>query len=84
MADLLDLVLLDPGPRPIPIYEAIVRFTGMNIKQARKIAGSTPAEIITQVPPSQAEALKVQIEATGASIELRPAGEPGAPTDMLA
>lgn len=83
MEDPVDLRLLDPGPRPIPIYQTMVGLTAMNIKQARKLVDASPVTIISQVPRSQAEGLKVEFEATGASVELGPAGPPGAPTDLL-
>ncbi len=80
---LLDLYLLDPGPRPIPIYNTVVELSGLNIKKARKIVDDAPASILTQVPETQAQALKLQLEASGASLELRPAGAPGAETDLI-
>jgi hypothetical protein len=57
--------------------------TKLNLKQARKIVDGAPQAILTQVPQSQAAALKVEFEATGAAVELRPAGTPGEPTDLL-
>jgi ribosomal protein L7/L12 len=44
---------------------------------------SAPQAVITRVPQTQAEALKVELEASGAVIELRPAGAPGASTDLI-
>jgi large subunit ribosomal protein L7/L12 len=78
-----DLYLLDPGPRPIPIYNVIVRLTGLNIKQARRVADAAPVAIVTQVPPGQADALKIELAPTGARLELRPGGPPGAETDLI-
>ena len=80
---LVDIVVVDPGVRPIPIYDAVRRFTGLNVKQARKLVDAPPQAIITQVPLRQAEALKIELEAFGATLELRSAGAPGAPTDLL-
>jgi ribosomal protein L7/L12 len=80
---LVDIVVLDPGARPIPIYDAVRRFTRLNVKQARKLVDAPPQAIITQVPHRQAEALKIELEAFGATLELRSAGTPGEPTDLL-
>jgi ribosomal protein L7/L12 len=80
---LVDIVVVDPGIRPIPIYNTVVKFTRLNLKQARKLVDSPPQAIITKVPRSQAEALRIELEASGATLELRPAGAPGAPTDLL-
>lgn len=81
--ELVDMVVVDPGVRPIPIYDAVRRFTRLNVKQARKLVDEPPQAIITQVPLRHAEALKVELEAFGAIIELRPAGAPGAATDLV-
>lgn len=80
---LVDIVVVDPGTRPIPIYDAVRRFTRLNVKQARKLVDTPPQAIITQVPLRQAEALKIELEAFGGTLELRPAEAPGAPTDLL-
>jgi ribosomal protein L7/L12 len=80
---LVDIVVVDPGVRRIPVYDAVRRFTGLNVKQARKLVDAPPQAIITQVPLRQAEALKIELEASGATLELRPAGAPGAPTDLI-
>jgi hypothetical protein len=40
--------------------------------------------LITRVPKVQAEALKIEMEAFGAAIELQAStGSPGAPTDLI-
>ena len=80
---LVDIVVVDPGPRPIPVYDAVRRFTRLNSKQARKLVDAPQQAIITQVPLRQAQALRTELEACGATLELRPAGVPGAPTDLL-
>jgi ribosomal protein L7/L12 len=70
---LVDIVLLDP----------VDRFTALNLKQARKLVDALPRAIITQVPRSQASALKIELEAFGAIVELRAAGAPDEPTDIV-
>ena len=79
----VDIVVMDSGVRPIPIYDAIRRFRRLNIKQARKRGDAPPQAIITQVPRPQAEALKVELEAFGAILERRAARTPGAATDLV-
>jgi large subunit ribosomal protein L7/L12 len=83
-AEFVDVVVTDPGVRPIPIYNTVVRLTGLNVKQARKLVDDPPKAVVTYVPRTQAEALRVELEATGAKIELHAAGEPGAATDLIA
>jgi large subunit ribosomal protein L7/L12 len=80
--ELVDIWLTDQGPRPIRIYQRVDSLSSLNLKQARKLVDSAPAAVLTQVPRTQAAALKAEFEATGAIAELRPAGAPGAPTDL--
>jgi large subunit ribosomal protein L7/L12 len=80
---LVDIWVTDRGPRPIPVYTRVDHLTRLNLKQARKLVDSAPQAIITHVPQTQAEAIKVELEAFGAAIELRPAGAPGAATDLI-
>jgi ribosomal protein L7/L12 len=82
-AELVDIVLLDPGPRPIGIYKAVERFTALNVKQARKLVDDPPQVILSQVPSAQAEALRIEIEGFGATLQLRPASAAGGSTDLL-
>jgi ribosomal protein L7/L12 len=81
--ELVDIAVLDHGPRPIAIYKLVDRFTALNIKQARKLVDAPPQVIISRVPITQAEALKIEMEAFGATFELRVAGAAGAPTDLI-
>ena len=81
--ELVDIVLLDHGPRPIAIYKVVDRFTALNIKQARKLVDAPPQVIVSRVPIAQAEALKIEMEAFGATFELRAAEAAGAPTDLI-
>jgi ribosomal protein L7/L12 len=81
--ELVDIVLLDHGPRPIAIYQVVHRFTGLNIKQVRKLVDAPPQVILSRVPAVQAQALRSEMEALGATFELRASGAPGAPTDLI-
>ncbi len=80
--ELVDIALLDPGPRPIPIYRLVDRLTALTVKQARKLVDAPPQVIISQIPIAQATALKIELEGFGATLELRAAGTAGAPTDL--
>jgi large subunit ribosomal protein L7/L12 len=80
---LVDIWVIDRGPRPIRVYQKVDHLTRLNLKQARKLVDSAPQAVITQVPRTQAEALKIEMEATGAIVELRPAETPGGPSDLV-
>jgi large subunit ribosomal protein L7/L12 len=81
---LVDIIVGDAGQRPIGLYNLVKGFTALNIKQARKLVDGAPQPVITRVPKTQAEGIKIEIEALGATVELRAsAGPVGAPTDLL-
>ena len=81
-AELVDIWITDTGPRPIAIYKRVDHLSNLNLKQVRKLVDAAPAAVLSRVPQAQAAALKVEFEATGAIVELRPAGAAGAPTDL--
>ena len=82
--DLVDLVLLQRGDRPVAIEQTVRRLTSLSAKAAHKLVESEPLPqvLIAQLPRGQGEALKLELEAVGAVLELRPSGPPGAPTDL--
>jgi ribosomal protein L7/L12 len=74
-APLVDVVLDDPGPRPIGIYNLVRRlhFGDLNTKQAKKLVDSAPQTILPRMARTQAEAIKIELEALGAQVRLVPA-----------
>jgi ribosomal protein L7/L12 len=82
--EFVDVVVTDPGVRPIPIYHAVVRLTGMNVRLARRLVDDPPKAVVTHVPRTQAEAIKLELEASGATVALQSARTPGAVTDLVA
>ena len=82
--ELVDIVVTNSGQRRIGVYNIVQRLTKLNIKQCRKLVDQAPQSVITRVPTVQAEALKIEMEAFGASVELKAStGSPGAPTDLI-
>ena len=71
---LVDVILLDAGRMPVGIYRIIRRVSSLNVKQAKARVGAAPGPIITGIAKVQAEAIKVEIEALGAVVQLREAG----------
>jgi len=70
-AGLVDVILLDAGQTPVGIYRVIRRVTTLNVKQARARVDAAPGPIITGLARVQAEAIKVELEAHGAIVQLR-------------
>ena len=74
----VDIVLLDAGRVRNRVYSLVARWgTGLDVKKARKLVDAAPGPIITGMPAAQAEAIKLELEAVGAVVELRPS-EPAA------
>jgi large subunit ribosomal protein L7/L12 len=69
---LVDVILQDAGERPIRVYKVVHGLTDLNAKQAKKLVDSAPQPIFTQMPKDQADAIKVELEARGATIDLKP------------
>lgn len=75
-ASLVDVVLDDPGQRPVGIYNLVrrLRFDDLNTKQVKKLVDSAPQTILPRMARTQAEAIKIEMEALGAQVRLVPAG----------
>jgi ribosomal protein L7/L12 len=69
-------VLDDPGQRPIGICNLVrrFRFDGLTTRQVKKLADSAPLTILPRMGRTQAEAIKIELEAPGAQVRLVPAG----------
>ena len=70
---LMDVILEDPGERPIGIYNLVRRYTNLNVKQAKKLVDSAPRTILLRMAGTQAEAIKLELEGLGARVRLAPA-----------
>jgi ribosomal protein L7/L12 len=73
---LFDLVVEDDGPQPIGVWSLIQRASKLDITrtQAQKMFKSGEHPVVGGLPEPQAEALKVEFEALGATVRLGPAG----------
>jgi ribosomal protein L7/L12 len=76
---LVDLVVEADGQQPIGVWSLIQRASKLDITrtQARKMLKSGEQPVIRGLPKSQAEGLKVEFEALGATVRLAPAGSDG-------
>lgn len=72
-ASLMDVILDDPGERPVGIYQIVHRLTDLNAKQAKKLVDSAPQAILRRMTRTQAEAIKIELEGLGAQVRLAPA-----------
>lgn len=66
-----DVILVSPGDKKIQVIKIIRDLTGLGLKEAKEIADTAPKAVKTAVSKEEAEKLKVQFEAEGATIELK-------------
>ena len=58
--------------RKIGIIKAVRESTGLGIKDARDLVDAVPKVIRDRLPLAEAEKLKAQLEAVGATVSLKP------------
>ncbi|MBB6050328.1 50S ribosomal protein L7/L12 [Armatimonas rosea] len=66
-----DVVLVSPGDKKIQVIKVIRDVTGLGLKEAKEIADTAPKAVKTGVSKDEADKLKAQFEAEGATIELK-------------
>lgn len=66
-----DVVLVSPGDKKIQVIKIIRDLTGLGLKEAKEIADTAPKAVKTGVSKDEAEKMKAQFEAEGASVELK-------------
>jgi hypothetical protein len=73
---LVDLIVEDDGQQPIGVWSLIQRASKLDITrtQARKMLKSGEQPVIVGLPKPQAEALKVEFEALGATVRVTSGG----------
>jgi large subunit ribosomal protein L7/L12 len=66
-----DVVLTDAGAKKINVIKAIRGLTGLGLKEAKAAAEEVPSTIKEGISKEDAEAAKAELEAAGASVELK-------------
>lgn len=66
-----DVVLTDVGGSKLQVVKAVRNATGLNIKEAKALVDGAPATLKEGVAKEEAEKIKEEIEATGATVELK-------------
>ena len=66
-----DVVLVAPGGTKLQVVKLVKELTGLGLKEAKEIVDSSPKAIKEGVAKDEAEALKTQLEAAGAEVELK-------------
>ena len=66
-----DVVMTDFGSEKIKVIKEVRGITGLGLADAKKLVEGVPAKIKEGVSKEDAEAVKAQLEAAGATVELK-------------
>jgi large subunit ribosomal protein L7/L12 len=66
-----DVILKAAGGSKLAVVKLVKELTGAGLKEAKEIVDSAPAPIKEGIAKDEAEALKAQLEAAGAEVELK-------------
>ena len=66
-----DVILKDAGAKKINVIKAVRGLTGLGLKEAKEAVESAPTEIKQGVSKEDAEAAKAELEAAGATVEVK-------------
>ena len=66
-----DVVLNAAGDKKIQVIKEVRALTSLGLKEAKDLVDGAPKPVLENVPKEQAEKAKAQLEAAGASVELK-------------
>ena len=66
-----DVVLKEAGAKKLDVIKAVREATGLGLKDAKDLVDAAPKAVKEGVSKEDAEALKAQLEAAGATVELK-------------
>ncbi len=66
-----DVVLKEIGDKKIEVIKTVRKLTNLGLKEAKELVESAPATVLEAVPKEMAEDAKSQLEAAGATVEIK-------------
>jgi len=66
-----DVVLNAAGDKKIQVIKEVRALTSLGLKEAKDLVDAAPKPVLERVPRDQADKAKAQLEAAGASVELK-------------
>jgi len=66
-----DVVLNAAGDKKIQVIKEVRALTSLGLKEAKDLVDSAPKPVLERVPRDQADKAREQLEAAGASVELK-------------
>ena len=69
--DEFDVVLVAAGDKKIQVIKEVRALTSLGLKEAKDVVDSAPKPVLEKVSKEDAEKAKAQLEAAGATVELK-------------
>ena len=69
--DEFDVILTAAGDKKIQVIKEVRTLTNLGLKEAKDLVDSAPKPVLEKVSKEDAEKAKTQLEAAGASVELK-------------
>ena len=69
--DTFDVILEAAGDKKIQVIKEVRTLTSLGLKEAKDLVDSAPKAVLEKVTKEEAEKAKAQLEAAGASVELK-------------
>ncbi|MDP6762200.1 MAG: 50S ribosomal protein L7/L12 [Planctomycetota bacterium] len=66
-----DVILQAAGDKKIQVIKEVRAITGLGLKEAKALVDEAPGPVKEGIPADEAEALKGQLEAAGATVEVK-------------
>jgi large subunit ribosomal protein L7/L12 len=66
-----DVVLTAAGDKKIQVIKEVRAITGLGLKEAKDLVDGAPKPVKEGVPQDEADSLKAQLEAAGATVEVK-------------
>ena len=66
-----DVILKSANANKLQVVKAVKELTGLGLKEAKDLVDAAPGELKKGVSKDEADALKKQLEETGAEVELK-------------
>lgn len=69
--DSFDVILVSAGESKIPVLKEVRSITGLGLKEAKELVDSLPKPLKEGVSKEEAEKIKEQLTAAGATVEIK-------------
>ena len=69
--DEFDVILEDAGDKKIQVIKEVRTLTNLGLKEAKDLVDGAPAKVLEKVSKEDAEKAKAQLEAAGATVEVK-------------